>query len=194
VFDLNRSYDQMLRAKAARPLRPTLRLFVLSRGLPQVLPPDPPPGLPDQATVERAWQTAQDWLGAILPYARHVIARRSSHYIQNTQPKLVIHAVRRELRMVRAVAVRCRGGPGLCRARVSLAGGASNKRVVVRLTHTDLRLVSVRPNRRSLRGAYGMSANRLRHRGSAFVFRLNAAQSIPRASHLTFTFRATRGR
>ena len=194
LFDMNRSFDQMLRAKAARPLRPTMPLFVLSRGLPQVLPPDLPPGLPDQATVERAWQTAQDWLGAILPYARHVIARRSSHYIQNTQPKLVIHAVRRELRMVRPATARCRGGPGLCRARVSLAGGASNKRVVIRLPDTDLRLSSVRPNRRSLRGAYGMFANHLRHRGSEFVFRLNAAQSIPRGSHLTFTFRATRGR
>jgi hypothetical protein len=161
-----------------------------------VLPPDLvlPPGVPDQGTVERAWQTAQDWLGAILPYARHVIARRSSHYIQNTQPKLVIDAVRRELRMVRAVAVRCRGDPSLCRARVSLAGGASNKEVVVGLPDTDLRLSSVRPNRSSLRGAYGMFANRLRHRGSEFVFRLNAAQSIPRGSHLTFTFRATRGR
>jgi len=194
LFDVNRSYDQMLRAKAARPLRPTLPLVVLSRGLPEVLPPDLPPGLPDQATIERAWQTAQDWLGAILPYARHVIARRSSHYIQNTQPKLVIAAVRRELKMVRAATVRCRGGPSRCRARVSLAGGASNKRVVIRLSDTDLRLVSVRPNRSSLRGAYGMFANRLRHRGSEFLFRLNAAQSIPRGSHLTFTFRAIRGR
>lgn len=196
LFDVNRSYDQMLRAKAARPLRPTLPLVVLSRGLPEVLPPDLvlPPGLPDPATIERAWQTAQDWLGGILPYARHVIARRSSHYIQNTQPKLVIDAVRRELRMVRAVAVRCRGGSSLCRARVSLAGGASSKEVVVGLPDTDLRLSSVRPNRRSLRGTYGLSEHRLRRGGSRYVVTLDAAQSIPRGSHLTFTFRATRGR
>ncbi|MCD6016680.1 MAG: putative hydrolase [Solirubrobacterales bacterium] len=195
LFDLNRSYDQMLRAKAARPLRPTMPLVVLSRGLPEVLPPDLvlPAGFPDQATVERAWQTAQDWLGAILPYARHVIARRSSHYIQNTQPKLLIDAVRRELRMVRAVAVRCRGGPSLCRARVSLAGGASNKEVVVGLPDTDLRLSSVRPNRSSLRGAYGMFANRLRAGGSEYVFRLNAAQSILRGSDLLLNFRAVGG-
>ena len=196
LFDLNRSYDQMLRAKAARPLRPTLPLVVLSRGLSEPgLPPDlTPPGFPDSTTLERAWQTAQDWLGALLPYARHVIARRSAHYIQGAEPKLVIDAVRRELRMLRAVAVRCRGGPSLCRARVSLAGGASNKKVVVGLPDTDLRLSSVRPNRSSLRGAYGLSADRLRAGGSEYVFRLNAAQSIPRGSYLGFTFRADRGR
>jgi pimeloyl-ACP methyl ester carboxylesterase len=194
LFDLNRSYDQMLRAKAARPLRPTLPLVVLSRGLSEPeLPPDlVPPGFPDAATLEQAWRTAQDWLGAILPYARHVIARRSAHYIQNTQPKLVIDAVRRELRMLRAVAVRCRGGPGLCRARVDLAGGASNKKVVVGLSDTDLRLASVRPNRSSLRGAYGLFGNHLRAGGSEYVFRLNAAQSIPRGSDLLLEFRAVR--
>ena len=196
LFDVNRSYDQMLRAKAARPLRPTMPLVVLSRGLPEVLPPDLvlPPGLPDPATIERAWQTAQDWLGGILPYARHVIARRSSHYIQNTQPKLVIDAVRRELRMVRAVSVRCRGGSSFCRARVDLAGGASSKEVLVGLPDTDLRLSSVRPNRRSLRGTYGLSEHRLRRDGSRYVVTLDAAQSITRGSHLTFTFQAIRGR
>ena len=136
------------------------------------------------------WRAAQDWLAGIVPYARHVIARRSAHYIQTAQPKLVIDAVRRELRMVRAVAVRCRGGPSLCRARVSLAGGASNKKVVIRLTDTDLRLASVRPNRSSLRGAYGLFGNRLRAGGSEYVFRLNAAQSIPRGSDLLLEFRA----
>jgi hypothetical protein len=109
LFDVERSYDQMLRAIAARPLRPTMPLVVLSRVLPQELPPEVfVPPLPDAATVER--------------------------------------------------------------------------------------LSSVRPNRSSLRGAYGMFANRLRHRGSEFVFRLNARQPIPRRSHLILTFRATRGR
>ena len=195
LFDTNRSYDQMLRAKAARPLRPTLPLVVLSRGLSEPEPPPDllPPGFPDAVTLERAWRTAQDWLGGILPYARHVIARRSSHYIQNTQPKLVIDAVRRELRMVRPVAVRCRGGANSCRARVSLAGGASDKRVAIELSDTDLRLASVRPNRGSLRGAYGLSGNHLRAGGSEYVFKLNAAQSIPRGSDLVLEFRAIRG-
>jgi hypothetical protein len=144
-------------------------------------------------TLERAWQTAQDLLGAILPYADHVIARRSAHYIQTAQPKLVIDAVRRELRMLRAVTVRCRGGRSRCRARVNLAGGASNKKVVVGLPDTDLRLASVRPNRSSLRGAYGLFGDRLRAGGSKYVFRLNAAQSIPRGSDLLLNFRAVGG-
>ena len=56
--------------------------------------------------------------------------------------------------------------------------------------NADLRLSSVRPNRGSLRGAYGLSANRLRAGGSEYVFRLNAAQSIRRGSDLILSFRA----
>jgi pimeloyl-ACP methyl ester carboxylesterase len=166
LIDENASFDQMLRAKAARPLRPTLPLVVLSHGLPEQLPPDLPPGFPDAATFERASRTAQNWLAGLLPYARHVIARRSGHYVQNAQPELVIDAVRRVLRMVRPATVRCRGGADSCQARVSLAGGASNKRVVVRLSDSDLRLVWVRPNRRSLRGAYGLLGQGLRVGGA----------------------------
>jgi len=173
LFDINRSYDQMLRAKAARPLRPTLPLVVLSRGLAIVLPPDLvlPAGFPDAVTVERAWRTAQDWLGGILPYARHVIARRSAHYIHNAQPELVIDAVRRELKMLRAVTVRCRGGPSLCRARVSLAGGASDKKVVVELPDTHRsppRLRAPQPQlaARRLRAVRQPSARR----GSEYAF------------------------
>jgi pimeloyl-ACP methyl ester carboxylesterase len=195
LFDQDASFDQMLRAKGARPLRPTLPLVVLSHGLPPTLPPDLvlPPGYPDAATLERASRAAQNELGGLLPYARHVIARRSGHYIQNAQPELVIDAVRRVLGMVRPAAVRCRGDADSCSARVSLTGGASNKKVVIDLTDIDLRLVSVRPNRRSLRGAYGLFGQRLRRGGSQYVVRLNAVQSIPRGSDLIFTFRASGG-
>jgi pimeloyl-ACP methyl ester carboxylesterase len=193
LFDLDASFDQMLRAKTARPLRPTLPLVVLSHGLPP--PPDVelPQGYPDAATLERASRTAQNWLGTLLPYARHVIARRSGHYIQNAEPELLIDAVRRVLGMVRPAAVRCRGGADSCRARVNLAGGASDKRLVIRLSDNDLRLVSVRPNRRFVRGAYGLGGQRLRRGGSQYVFSLNAVQSIPRGSYLTLTFRAIHG-
>jgi hypothetical protein len=51
----------------------------------------------------------------------------------------------------------------------------------------------VRPNRSSLRGAYGLFGNRLRAGGSEYVFRLNAAQSIPRGSDLLLEFRAVGG-
>ena len=196
IADFSTSFDQMIRAKAARPLRPTLPMVVLTRGLPEPpLPPDlTPPGFPDEDTLERTWRTAQGWLAAIVPYARHVIARKSNHYVQTEQPELVIDAVRRELRMVRPATVRCRGGGDSCRARVSLAGGASDKRVTIELSDTDLRLVSVRPNRPSLRGAYGLFDQRLRRGGSEYTFGLNAVQSTPAGSDLVFTFRAGGGR
>ena len=182
LFDQDASFDQMLRARAARPLRPMLPLVVLSHGIPAELPPDVPPGFPDAATLERASRTAQNELAMILPHARHVIARRSGHYIHTAQPDLVIDAVRRVLRMARPEAVRCRGHADSCRARVSLAGGASNKKVVIDLTDSDLRLVSVRPNRRTLRDAYGLFGQRLRAGGTRYAFRLNAVQSIRRGA------------
>ncbi len=91
-----------------------------------------------------------------------------------------------------AVTVQCRGGGNSCTARVSLAGGV-NEPVVIRLTDTDLRLVSVRPNRRALRGAYSLTHQRLRAGGSEFVVRLTSVQSIGRGSFLTFRFRARGG-
>jgi pimeloyl-ACP methyl ester carboxylesterase len=193
VFDLDASFDQVLDANAARPVRPTMPLVVLTRGIAEAPPPgvEVPPGLPDPATFERVWQTAQTWLAGIVPYARHVIAGRSGHFIQNTRPGLVIDAVGRELRMVRPAAVRCRGGAASCRARVSLAGGASNKKLVIDLTDTDLRLVSVRPNRPSLRDAYGLSDPRQRQGSLQYQVTLSAAQSIPRGDDLIFTFRAS---
>jgi alpha/beta hydrolase fold len=196
LIDLDASVEEILAAKAARPLRPTLPLVVLSHGLPPEPSPDVefPPGYPDLATLERASQAAQNELGRLLPYARHVIAKRSGHYIQNEQPKLVIDAVRRVSRMVRPVMVRCHGGGDSCRARLGLAGGASDKRVVIELSDTDLRLASTRPNRRPLRGTYGLFGSRLRDGGSQYVFRLNADQSIPRGSELILTFRAVGGR
>lgn len=88
----------------------------------------------------------------------------------------------------RARVVRCRGGSNSCTARVGLAGGASNELVVIQLTDDDLRLLSVAPNRASLRGAYSITRQRLRLGGSEYEFRLNAVRSIGRGSFLTFRF------
>jgi hypothetical protein len=85
-----------------------------------------------------------------------------------TQPGLVIEEVRRVLRMVRPTPVRCQGGAESCTARVNLAGGASHKPVVIKLSDTDLRLVSAWPNRRSLSGAYGLST-RVCKGGSEYI-------------------------
>jgi hypothetical protein len=188
TVDFAASAAQMRRAAAARPLRLTLPLVVLSKGRP-FEPPGAELGFPI-AELDRAWGSAQDELAMLLPHARHVVATESGHNIHVEQPGLVIRAVRRVVRAVRPVAVRCRGGGSLCRARVGLAGGASDKRLLIRLSDTDLRLVSVRPNRRSLRGAYGLAGHRLRAGGSEYVVTLNALQSIPRSSYLIFTFRA----
>ena len=90
----------------------------------------------------------------------------------------------------RTKTVQCRGGSNSCTARVSIAGGASNEKLVIELTDTDLALVSVKANRASLRGAYGLSEHRFVLGGSEYVVTLNAVQSIPSGSFLTFTFRA----
>ena len=66
--------------------------------------------------------------------------------------------------------------------------------MTIELPDTDLRLVSVRPNRPSLRGAYGLFDQRLRRGGSEYTFGLNAVQSTPPGSDLVFTFRAGGGR
>jgi hypothetical protein len=52
----------------------------------------------------------------------------------------------------------------------------------------------VRPNRPSLRGAYGLFDQHLRRGGSEYRFGLNAVQSTPAGSDLVFTFRAGGGR
>ncbi len=88
-----------------------------------------------------------------------------------------------------AAMVRCHGTPRKCWARVSLAGGASNRRIVIRLTGRHLRLhwVQVRP--RSSRGAYNLSHGHYTHRRWRYAVILNAVQGNPRRAHLTLHFR-----
>ncbi|MGC1180495.1 MAG: hypothetical protein WA884_16095 [Methyloceanibacter sp.] len=94
-LDVDASAAEMRRAAAARPLRP-LPLIVLSRGLPMELSPDMSAKLPANfsAEQERIWQNCQDKLVALVPGAQHVVATKSGHYIQATEPDLVIAAVR----------------------------------------------------------------------------------------------------
>jgi pimeloyl-ACP methyl ester carboxylesterase len=178
------------RARVERPLQP-MPMIVLEHSRDRRRVPNPlgwPPDYPIHE-FERVWHAAQDDLATLLPHTLHWIATRSGHYIQVFQPDLVIRAIRRVVDELRPVAVRCRGGASVCRARVSLGGGASNKRVTIRVTDNDLRLVSVRPNRRSLRGAYGLSNLQLTEGGSGYRFTLNAVQTIRRGAYLTLTFR-----
>jgi hypothetical protein len=84
--------------------------------------------------------------------------------------------------------VRCKGSATSCSAKVSIAGGASNRQVVIQLPATDLGLASVRPSSQTLRGAYSISDQRLRAGDSEYVLRLSAPQGTPSGSYLSFSF------
>ena len=101
-LDVDASAVEMRRAAAARPLRP-LPLIVLSRGLPMELSPDMSAKLPANfsAEQERIWRNCQDELVALVPGAEHVVATKSEHYIQTTEPNLVIAAVRQVVEAAR---------------------------------------------------------------------------------------------
>ena len=105
--DLDLSAAQVREATEAAPLPPRPQspgvpfpLVVLSRGQPMAMPADLPGGLTGEG-LERAWTAEQDRLAALLPDARHVIARESEHYIQLQQPELVIAAVQQVVDAVR---------------------------------------------------------------------------------------------
>jgi pimeloyl-ACP methyl ester carboxylesterase len=98
--NLDASAAEMRQAQADTPLRP-MPLVVLSHS-----PADPnpfgfPPGIPINA-MNQAFNASQAKLVALVPGARHVIARRSGHDIQLDQPKLVIDAIRSVVVHVRA--------------------------------------------------------------------------------------------
>jgi pimeloyl-ACP methyl ester carboxylesterase len=100
VLDLPVSAAQMRQAQADTPLR-RMPLVVLShsRSLPN--PFGFPPDLPIEA-LEQAFQDSQDELAELVPGARHVIAGRSTHYIQLDQPRLVTREIRRIVREARS--------------------------------------------------------------------------------------------
>jgi pimeloyl-ACP methyl ester carboxylesterase len=80
-------------------LRP-MPLYVIARGQPLGLQPDPQlENLPE--TVERAWRSGQDALATLTPDARYEIAVESSHYIYVQQPKLVVEAIQKVVEAVR---------------------------------------------------------------------------------------------
>ena len=94
-----RSFAQMRRAQRKHPLR-DIPLSVISKGLPFGLPDGLPGGL-TPAVLERAWRHAQDELAKLTPNARHVIAKRSSHDVMASQPKLIVDQARRVVRAAR---------------------------------------------------------------------------------------------
>ncbi len=97
--ELDLSVDEVRDAVAASPL-PPIPLVVLSRGQTMAMPSELPGGLTGEE-LERDWSASQSGLAALLPNARHVIARESEHYIQLQQPDLVIAAIREVVDAVR---------------------------------------------------------------------------------------------
>jgi hypothetical protein len=86
--------------------------------------------------------------------------------------------------------VQCRGGRRSCQASLSIARGASNRRITIRLTHSDLWLRSIKAYPKASTAAYALSGRHFTVAGSEYVVTLNAARSNPRGSHLTLSFRS----
>lgn len=90
--------EQML---ASPPQLRPMPLYVIARGQPLGLQPDPQLAeFPE--TVERAWRSGQDALATLTPDARYEIAVESSHYVYVQQPQLVIEAIEKVVEAVRA--------------------------------------------------------------------------------------------
>jgi pimeloyl-ACP methyl ester carboxylesterase len=74
-------------------------LVVLTAGQPE----DPsvfPPGFPVETYTQLDRELQAD-LATLVPNARHVIAERSGHYIHQSQPELVVEAIRQVVEAVR---------------------------------------------------------------------------------------------
>lgn len=86
----------------------------------------------------------------------------------------------------------CKGGSSSCVATVSLAGGASNVKLKIALTDTNLKLVSVTAKPKEVKGAYSLSKGSYSLGGSVYTTTLNAVQSIRKGSTLTLKFAVKR--
>jgi pimeloyl-ACP methyl ester carboxylesterase len=96
-IDLAASFAQMSAARTATPLQP-MPLVVLSAGQPD--PATFPEGWP--MDVEATLHTElQEDLAGFVPGGRSVVATESGHYIQQTQPDLVVAAIRDVVMAVR---------------------------------------------------------------------------------------------
>jgi pimeloyl-ACP methyl ester carboxylesterase len=99
VIDFAAASERMTEAATRRPLS-DIPLFILSRAKPVALPPNVPADF-SPSEFEAAWRKGQDELAALLPDAKHAVAKESDHYIQIEQPDLVIEAVRAVVDAVR---------------------------------------------------------------------------------------------
>jgi hypothetical protein len=82
----------------------------------------------------------------------------------------------------------CRGSATFCEATFSLTGAASNKRLTVNLTDTNLRLVAVNVTPAYVHGAYQLFGGRFSLGGWVYTVMLDAVQSVPSNARLTLSF------
>lgn len=87
--------ERQARTQLARRPLGAMPVAVLSHGV-----PEGPPG-PDRDIAERVWTQLQRELAHLVPGTEHVIARRSGHDIQHTQPGLVLDEIRKVVAAVR---------------------------------------------------------------------------------------------
>lgn len=84
--------------------------------------------------------------------------------------------------------ITCKGGGNSCVATVGLAGGASNVKLRIALSDTNLKLVGVSVKPKEVKGAYSLSKGTYSLGGSIYTTTLNAVQSIPKGATLTLKF------
>ena len=107
-IDIVATAAAMRQARVQRPLRP-MPMVVLEHSRNRKRFPNPfgfPSTYPLEA-LERAFQAAQDDLTTLVPGARHIIAKRSAHYIHLDQPALVERTIRRVVAAARRDANTC---------------------------------------------------------------------------------------
>jgi hypothetical protein len=88
----------------------------------------------------------------------------------------------------KTLSLTCKGTSSSCTAVVSLAGGASNERLRIALSDTNLKLVGVSAEPAFVHGAYQLSPGTYSLGGSLYSATLNAVQSIPKGATLTLRF------
>jgi pimeloyl-ACP methyl ester carboxylesterase len=98
TLDVDASFAQMRDAVAATPYQDK-PLVVITRTEPFGIPEASLGFSPD--TLETAWRAAQRDLIALTPDSHHLVADQSAHYVQITQPDVVIAAIRSVVDAVR---------------------------------------------------------------------------------------------
>jgi pimeloyl-ACP methyl ester carboxylesterase len=90
-IDVGASFAEVREARAADPLRP-IPLVVVSAGQ-SIDPAGLPPDWPVEEHQQLRRELSED-LAELVPNARHVVAERSGHYVHQTEPEVVVEAIR----------------------------------------------------------------------------------------------------